>query len=157
MLFSFVYCCNEFLCGTVKLIKLFEVLLYVHRNRRLIRDWIPGRPPGLSHSSLLVLCIVLCCVVSCCVVLCCILLNCIVMHFAALFYCTVLYCIFVFILNCTVLHCIVLHYILLYCIILYCIRNMNISRTRYGSRESRIVASTASASGSAEVQTDSAD
>ena len=27
------------------------VLLYVHRNRRFIRDWSPGRPPGLSHSS----------------------------------------------------------------------------------------------------------
>ena len=24
-----------------------EVLLYVHRNRRLIRDRCPGRPPGL--------------------------------------------------------------------------------------------------------------
>ena len=28
-----------------------EVLLYVHRNRRLIRDRSPGRPPRLSHSS----------------------------------------------------------------------------------------------------------
>ena len=28
-----------------------EELLYVHRNRRLIRDGSPGRPPGLSHSS----------------------------------------------------------------------------------------------------------
>ena len=28
-----------------------EVLLYVHRNRRLIRDGSPGRPPPLSHSS----------------------------------------------------------------------------------------------------------
>ena len=28
-----------------------SVLLYVHRNRRLIRDWSPGRPPRLSHSS----------------------------------------------------------------------------------------------------------
>ena len=28
-----------------------EVLLYVHRNRRLIRDGSPGRPPLLSHSS----------------------------------------------------------------------------------------------------------
>ena len=27
------------------------VLLYVHRNRRLIRDGSPGRPPRLSHSS----------------------------------------------------------------------------------------------------------
>ena len=28
-----------------------EVLLYVHRNRSLIRDGSPGRPPRLSHSS----------------------------------------------------------------------------------------------------------
>ena len=28
-----------------------QVLLYVHRNRRLIRDGSPGRPPRLSHSS----------------------------------------------------------------------------------------------------------
>ena len=28
-----------------------SVLLYVHRNRRLIRDGSPGRPPRLSHSS----------------------------------------------------------------------------------------------------------
>ena len=28
-----------------------EVLLYAHRNRRLIRDGSPGRPPRLSHSS----------------------------------------------------------------------------------------------------------
>ena len=27
------------------------VLLYVHRNRRLIRDGSPGRLPRLSHSS----------------------------------------------------------------------------------------------------------
>ena len=27
------------------------MLLYVHRNRRLIRDGRPGRPPRLSHSS----------------------------------------------------------------------------------------------------------
>ena len=27
------------------------VLLYVHRNRRLIRDGSPGRPPRLWHSS----------------------------------------------------------------------------------------------------------
>ena len=30
---------------------LVEVLLYVHRNRRFIRDGSPGRPPRLSHSS----------------------------------------------------------------------------------------------------------
>ena len=28
-----------------------EVLLYLHRNRRLIRDGSPGRTPRLSHSS----------------------------------------------------------------------------------------------------------
>ena len=28
-----------------------EALLYVHRNRRFIRDGSPGRPPRLSHSS----------------------------------------------------------------------------------------------------------
>ena len=28
-----------------------EVFLYVHRNRRLIRDGSPGRPPRLSRSS----------------------------------------------------------------------------------------------------------
>ena len=28
-----------------------KCLLYVHRNRRLIRDGSPGRPPRLSHSS----------------------------------------------------------------------------------------------------------
>ena len=28
-----------------------EVLLYDHRNRRLIRDGSPGQPPQLSHSS----------------------------------------------------------------------------------------------------------
>ena len=28
-----------------------KVLLYVHRNRRFIRDGSPGRPPRLSHSS----------------------------------------------------------------------------------------------------------
>ena len=33
------------------LILLVEVLLYVHRNHRFIRDGSPGRPPQLSHSS----------------------------------------------------------------------------------------------------------
>ena len=28
-----------------------EVVLYVHRNRRFIRDGSPGRPPRFSHSS----------------------------------------------------------------------------------------------------------
>ena len=27
------------------------MLLYVHRNRRLIRDGSPGRPPRLSHTA----------------------------------------------------------------------------------------------------------
>ena len=31
--------------------KLVEVLHYVHRNRRLIWDGSPGRPPRLSHNS----------------------------------------------------------------------------------------------------------
>ena len=31
--------------------RLVEVLLYVHGNRRFIRDGSPGRPPGFSHSS----------------------------------------------------------------------------------------------------------
>ena len=30
---------------------LVEMLLYVHRNHRLIRDGSPGQPPRLSHSS----------------------------------------------------------------------------------------------------------
>ena len=28
-----------------------QVLLYVHRNHRLIRDGSPGRPPRFSHGS----------------------------------------------------------------------------------------------------------
>ena len=32
-------------------VHLAEVLLYVHRNRRLIRDGSPGWPPRLSHSA----------------------------------------------------------------------------------------------------------
>ena len=39
------------LTGFTPLLKLLvEVLLYVHRNRRFIRDGSPGRPPRLSHS-----------------------------------------------------------------------------------------------------------
>ena len=34
-----------------KIVVVVEVLLYVHGNRRLIRDGSPGRPPRLSHSS----------------------------------------------------------------------------------------------------------
>ena len=33
------------------LVVVVEVLLYVHKNRRLIRDGSPGRSPRLSHSS----------------------------------------------------------------------------------------------------------
>ena len=33
------------------ILSLGEVLLYVHRNRRFIRDGSQGRPPRLSHSS----------------------------------------------------------------------------------------------------------
>ena len=36
---------------TLKVKMLVEVLLYVHGNRRLIRDGSPGRPPRLSHSA----------------------------------------------------------------------------------------------------------
>ena len=35
---------------------LAEVSLYIHRNRRLIRDGSPGQPPRLSHSSRALLC-----------------------------------------------------------------------------------------------------
>ena len=37
--------------GGFFIVVVVEVLLYVHRNRRLIRDGSPGRPPRLSHSS----------------------------------------------------------------------------------------------------------
>ena len=37
-------------CWTSSLLLSFMVL-YVHRNVRLIRTWSPGRPPRLSHSS----------------------------------------------------------------------------------------------------------
>ena len=40
---------NRFTRNTCSLV--VEVLLYVHRNRRLIMDGSPGRPPRLSHSS----------------------------------------------------------------------------------------------------------
>ena len=40
------------MCMCVQCTRLIvEVLLYVHRNHRLIRDGNPGRPPQLSHSS----------------------------------------------------------------------------------------------------------
>ena len=38
-------------CNISGLEVVVEVLLHVHRNRRLIRDGNPGRPPRLSHSS----------------------------------------------------------------------------------------------------------
>ena len=34
-----------------EIVVVVEVLLCVHKNRRLIRDGSPGRPPRLSHSS----------------------------------------------------------------------------------------------------------
>ena len=37
--------------NVVVVVVVVAVLLYVHRNRRLIRDGSPGRPPRLSHSS----------------------------------------------------------------------------------------------------------
>ena len=40
-----------FQISVLKTLHQTEVLLYVHRNRRLIRDGSPGRPPRLSHSS----------------------------------------------------------------------------------------------------------
>ena len=40
------------LCSSsVLLYVVVEVLFYVHRNRRFIRDGSPGRPPRLSHST----------------------------------------------------------------------------------------------------------
>ena len=35
----------------LRALTIVEVLLYVRRNHRLIRDGIPGRPPRLSHSA----------------------------------------------------------------------------------------------------------
>ena len=37
--------------GSYRQVVVGWVLLYVHRNRRFIRDRSPGRPPRLSHSS----------------------------------------------------------------------------------------------------------
>ena len=37
--------------GSYRQVVVGWVLLYVHRNRRFIRDGSPGRPPRLSHSS----------------------------------------------------------------------------------------------------------
>ena len=41
----------ELIRSCVKVEMTVEVLLYVHRNRRLIRNGSPGQPPRLSHSS----------------------------------------------------------------------------------------------------------
>ena len=39
-------------CGQSPLaVAAVQVSLYVHRNRSLIRDGNPGRPPRLSHNS----------------------------------------------------------------------------------------------------------
>ena len=38
--------------GCRRILLLDEVLLYVHRNRRFIRDGSAGRPPGLSTQLL---------------------------------------------------------------------------------------------------------
>ena len=40
-----------FQISVLKTLHQVEMLLYVQRNRRLIRDGSPGRPPRLSHSS----------------------------------------------------------------------------------------------------------
>ena len=42
---------TEMDCAEIRIEVDVAVLLYVHRNRRFIRDGGPGRPPGLSHSS----------------------------------------------------------------------------------------------------------
>ena len=42
---------SQCLPGVPHSIGVVKVLLYVHRNRRLIRDGSPWRPPRLSHSS----------------------------------------------------------------------------------------------------------
>ena len=45
-------CCCVCVCVCLSLsLKLVEVLLYVHRNRRFIRDGSPRCSPRLSHSS----------------------------------------------------------------------------------------------------------
>ena len=43
-------CATWTMCSVLKP-RFSSVLLYAHRNRRLIRDGSPGRPPRLSHSS----------------------------------------------------------------------------------------------------------
>ena len=43
---------NDFLCVLAGInVDVVEVLLYVHRNRKLIKDGSPGRPPRLLRSS----------------------------------------------------------------------------------------------------------
>ena len=58
------FICFSFFSSEMRLVE--RVLLYVHRNRRLIRDGSPGRPPQLSHSSwaLNVKSVSLCCIVK---------------------------------------------------------------------------------------------
>ena len=48
---SRVRCSNHRAIPAPPLTSMVEALLYGHRNRRLIRDGSPGRPPRLSHSS----------------------------------------------------------------------------------------------------------
>ena len=49
--FEFTQCTRLFTAGRSFMEKVVvEVMLYVHRNRRLIKDGSPGRPPRLSHS-----------------------------------------------------------------------------------------------------------
>ena len=42
---------TEMDCAEIRIEVDVKALLYVHRNRRFIRDGSPGRPPRLSHSS----------------------------------------------------------------------------------------------------------
>ena len=48
---SRVQCSNHWAIPAPIVVVVVEVLLYVHRNRRFIRDGSSGRPPRLSHSS----------------------------------------------------------------------------------------------------------
>ena len=43
--------CAVVVCFGSPVVVVVEVLLYVHRNRRLIRDGSRGRSPRLSHNS----------------------------------------------------------------------------------------------------------
>ena len=49
---SWVTFANRFQCPCCwRRVVVVQVFLYVHRNRRFIKDGSPGRPPRLSHSS----------------------------------------------------------------------------------------------------------